>query len=147
MKKKLNEADIVNELKGGSLFFSRNPDEAEAPPAAPAQGDQPEDTFTRNPENTKTRKHETMFPRLVEGTETRAAFDINVQPTAKYTSLFATEELEALDDLKTALRRQYGIKATKIDLIRYAIHHLIEDYRSQGDQSIVLERLKKKLPR
>ncbi len=71
-------------------------------------------------------------------------FDLNDPPFQKANFLFTNQEFEALEDLKLDLRRTYDVKASKQDLARCAIHQLIEDYRQQGEASVVVRRLKSK---
>ena len=72
-------------------------------------------------------------------------FDISLKPYRKDSFLFTDEEFEALEDLKTQLRRQYDLKATKNDLARCALEYLLEDYESNKDNSIIVTRLKTKV--
>jgi hypothetical protein len=58
--------------------------------------------------------------------------------------LFTSEEWEGLEDLKFALRRAYGLDATKNDLARCAMHVLIEDFQAKGADSIAVQRLSRK---
>jgi hypothetical protein len=71
-------------------------------------------------------------------------FDLQRTPLWKTTFVFTEEELEALEDLKLELRRRFALKATKNDLIRCALHALIEDHRRQGERSSTLKRLRSK---
>ena len=71
-------------------------------------------------------------------------FDLNDKPYRKDSFLFTTEEFEALEDLKLELRRKLDLRATKNDLARCAIHHLIEDYKRHKDGSLVVRRLRTK---
>jgi hypothetical protein len=154
MKKKLHTDAIVNELKGASLFFQRE----DTPP--PSQEEQQElenprkrgnvDPHIRG--NTETRIHGNTDPRkhgnaeLDEGDRVAEplGFDINQTPTSKYTLAFTMAELEALDDLKVNLRKIYGLKAPKIDIIRSALHHILKDYKANGETSIVVTRIREK---
>jgi hypothetical protein len=71
-------------------------------------------------------------------------FDLQRTPLWKTTFVSTEEELEAIEDLKLELRRRFALKATKNDLIRCALHMLIEDYRRQGEGSFAMKRLRNK---
>jgi hypothetical protein len=55
---------------------------------------------------------------------------------------FAQDELDALRDIEYELEVQRGIRATKNDIVRLSINHLIDDYRQRGDDSLLVEVLK-----
>lgn len=71
--------------------------------------------------------------------------DLNETSYRKDSFLFTDSEFEALEDLKLALRRRHGLPATKNDIARAALHHIVEDYHRNGDRSIVVSRLRRKL--
>ena len=58
--------------------------------------------------------------------EVSPSFDLDHKPYRKDSFLFTGEEFEALEDVKIELRRTYDVRATKNDLARLAVHHLIE---------------------
>jgi len=62
-------------------------------------------------------------------------------PTESYGLYFTVEELEALDDLKRDLRKQFGLKVTKRALMRHALHELAEDYYGQKAACFIVRRL------
>lgn len=71
----------------------------------------------------------------------RTAFDLEDQPLYKSSFLFTQEEQEALEDLKLELSREHGDKVFKNDLIRAAIHMLVEDYRAHAQDSFVMRKI------
>ncbi len=71
-------------------------------------------------------------------------FDINGKPYRKDSFLFTDEEFEALEDLKTDLRRKYDLKATKNDIARSAMQNLFKDFYQHKGESFVVQNLKKK---
>ena len=75
---------------------------------------------------------------------TAARFDLANLPLYKASYVFTQEELEALDDLKLELRRELDSKVTKNDLIRAALHMLIEDYAANGERSYACRKARKK---
>ncbi len=68
-------------------------------------------------------------------------FDIGTEPYTQATFKFTDDELYALDDLKRDLNRQRELKTTKQNLVRYAVHRLVEDYEQNGDESWLVQRL------
>ena len=72
------------------------------------------------------------------------AFDINERPYRQNTYAFTDEELNALEDMKITIRRNLGLDVTKNDLVRCAIHGLIEEFNRLGSSSSVLNRLRKR---
>lgn len=75
-----------------------------------------------------------------------AEFDINESPVKKETYVFTLAEAFALEDLKRDLRRTFDLKASKQDLLRCALHLLVEDYQKRAGDSHVVKRFKKKSP-
>ncbi|MCL5959433.1 MAG: hypothetical protein M1358_08980 [Chloroflexi bacterium] len=71
-------------------------------------------------------------------------FDLSEEPLYKASFLFTQEELEALEDLKLELRREYDTKVTKNALIRAALHILLEDHAANGKRSYASRKILKK---
>ncbi len=77
--------------------------------------------------------------------EAGEALDLNQVPHRKDSFLFTEGEFEALEDLKLELRRKHGLRAaTKNDIARASLHHIVEDYQRNPERSIVVSRLKRK---
>jgi hypothetical protein len=72
-------------------------------------------------------------------------FDLADEALYQASFVFTQEELEALEDLKIELKRELDTKVTKNDLIRSALHMLVEDYRTNGERADVYRRLCAKL--
>jgi hypothetical protein len=94
------------------------------------------------------RKQATLEPRIL-GTleiaeEERPMFDITAVAYHSNTFAFTDEELEALEDVKTELRRRQDLRVSKYDLIRCGLHCLLEDYRRNGETSFAVRRLSKR---
>src|SRR5215211_7458919 len=68
-------------------------------------------------------------------------FDIGTEPYSQATFKFTDDELYALDDLKRDLNRQRELKITKQNLVRYAVHRLVEEYDQNGDDSWLVQQL------
>jgi hypothetical protein len=75
-------------------------------------------------------------------------FDLNLPTEKSHTFAFTFEELWALEEVKTGLSRLLGLdqRITKIDIIRCALHMIVDDYRQHGEQSFIVERFKNKKP-
>jgi hypothetical protein len=68
-------------------------------------------------------------------------FDIGAEPYSQATFKFTDDELYALDDLKRDLNRQRELKTTKQNLVRFAVHRLVEEYEQNGDESWLVKQL------
>jgi hypothetical protein len=141
MKKKPDVQKVANELAGGSVFFQK-------PPAAPATPPAKKETtgihtFPRFRGNVESPPLPDQAKRRIAKIKT---LDINNLATNKYTLAFTEDELEALDDLKTELRRTYGLKVAKNDIVRCGLHAAFKDYQQHGDASSLLAILRKKKP-
>jgi hypothetical protein len=97
------------------------------------------------------RKEGTLEPRnqgkTAESVLGSYTFDINKRGYRQNTYAFTDDELEALEDLSIHLRRKLAVDATKNDLVRCAIHGLVDDFKKHGDDSAVVHKLRRKLPR
>jgi hypothetical protein len=76
-----------------------------------------------------------------------SGFDLNIAPYKNDTFIFTNEELYAIEDLKTELKRKLDLKTTKYDIVRCAIHCLMEDYQQRGEESHIVQRVRKKQAR
>jgi hypothetical protein len=105
----------------------------------------------RNLENLEPRKQVSKEPRKQGTLENPATdgsgFDLAITPYKNDTFLFTNEELYAIEDLKTDLKRKLDLKTTKYDIVRCAIHCLMEDYQQRGEESYIVQRVRKKQAR
>lgn len=62
-------------------------------------------------------------------------FDLDEKPFHKHSYLLTQGELEAIQDLQIELSRELDAKVTKNDLVRCALHMLIEDYAKDEKRS------------
>ena len=83
------------------------------------------------------------FGRLTQPTE-EAAFELDNEALYKATFTFTEEELFALDNLKVELHHDLDKKVTKYDLVRAALHMMVEDYRKDPKASYVSTKLARK---
>ena len=98
----------------------------------------------RTPAPVKPQKRATVKPATAEEKE----FDLNLPTEKSHTFAFTFEELWALEEVKTGLSRLLGLdlRITKIDIIRCALHMIVDDYRKHGEQSFIVDRFKNKRP-
>ena len=143
MRKSRPDPDkLANELAGASAFFKRpTPTPAEQPPALPAS-----EPATPSELTTDTRKRVPTATPEVKAKPATEAFDLNHQPTTKYTLMFTEDELEALDDAKTHLRRRHGLKVAKNDLVRCGLYHILASLDDPNQADPILDLLKSKKP-
>ena len=164
MKKKLNTQVIANELRTGSAFFRHVREQTDTPPppagdAIPllpvaedqlASDEKQGTTETWERGDTDTRKQGTVDARKPGSPEVRESAAPEIAPSfhlgrvahLKYTLAFREEELDALEDVKLALRRQYDVRASKTDIVRLGLHELIQDFYRNKAGSVLVERLK-----
>jgi hypothetical protein len=98
----------------------------------------------RTPAPLKPQKRATVKPAAAEA----KGFDLNLPTEKSHTFAFTFEELWALEEVKTGLSRLLGLdqRITKIDIIRCALHMIVDDYRQHGEQSFIVDRFKNKKP-
>jgi hypothetical protein len=99
----------------------------------------------RKAASVKPQKRRTVEPAAAEA----KGFDLNLPTEKSHTFAFTFEELWALEDLKTGLSRLIGldVRITKIDIIRSALHIILDDYRKRGEASLIVARIKTKKAR
>lgn len=148
MTKKLNEAAIVNELTGHSLYFRPPAADQLSPspravaalpiPATPA-------SHTASPAEVP-QPDATDVPASASGPGlAQAALDLGDMPYRKFTCLLTPAEHRALDLLKIELSAKLDGTITKENLARCAIHYLVEDCKQHGEQSAILAPLRAKV--
>ena len=82
--------------------------------------------------------------RFVPASLASSTFDLDDEALYKASYVFTIRELEALEDLKLELKRELDSKVTKNDLVRAALHMLVEDYRDKDQQSYVYRKIKRR---
>ncbi len=135
MKKKLNEASIINELKGSSLFFTPPPLTPEKQAVEPSVKTDKSTTIFEKPDTVIPRHHDTVPSRYHDTIQTvrKAVKEIGKEAA---THRFTVQEKNALAEL-IYLYRQQGIKTTENEIARIALNYLIADYRQSGKESIL----------
>ena len=79
-----------------------------------------------------------------EQLSTLPLFDVNEEPTRKDTYWITDGEFEILEDVKRELRRKFGLKVTKGELVRCSLHLLNTLYQKDGEASTIVQSLKRK---
>ena len=143
MKKKLDTEAITNELAGSVFFPSRMQE--------PTQHESGEQKGSDTTHGTMTpRHHDTMQP---SNRDTRLPLteDDMIEAVRKAvkqigkeaaTHRFTLEEKQLLADIEYTYRRQ-GIRTSENEITRIAINYFAEDYRKNGENSLLAKVLKK----
>jgi hypothetical protein len=155
MKKKLNVDSIQSELRGGSAFFPgyKSPDSPASNSAEPTRAatvDKPptkKNIAERAQSNRDTvipRHHDTMVSSNRDTTQPTQEIDIFevVRKAVKQigkeaaTHRFTLEEKNLLADIEYTYKRR-GIRTSENEVTRIAINYIIEEYRQNGEESIL----------
>jgi len=149
MKKRLNEEQISNELRGGSLYFAPR----QNPPIDQGKNKVPRNvTLSPKPQGDMVTKGQGDKPTWHPVTkapshhpQANGAAKPALEPPLSEREYFrcSIEEVEAIEDLKTQLRRDLGIHTSKQDIERFAVKRAIEEYRERGEQSHLVTVLRK----
>ena len=147
MPKKLNEDAILNELHGQSLFFkpkkeAQENEQLSPTPVAvpPAEVKKPTPAIEPAPsrDTTTPRYRDTVIPRqgdtIIESTR-RAVKQFGKEAA---THRFTLEEKKSLK----AIEHEYsekGIRTSENEITRIAINYIVEDYKDNGNNSILAQ--------
>jgi len=160
MKKKLNVDSIQSELHGGSAFFpgyksqaspplKEDPVQAERVNMPPKEKKQSVKAQT-NPDTMTPRHHDTTVSRYHNTTTPEQDSDIFevVRKAVKQlgkeaaTHRFTLTEKNLLADIEYTYKRK-GIRTSENEITRISINYIIEDYRKNGEESILAKILKR----
>ena len=150
MKKTLDTTAIVNELSGQSVFFPTykrdSKQEAEKDTGVSARKieqkkpvQQEVNSEERYRDTTIPRNHDTTVPDNDIFELTRKAVKQIGKEAA--THRFTLEEKNMLADIEYSYRRQ-GIRTSENEIARIAVNYLAQDYRKNGENSILAKILK-----
>lgn len=170
MKKKLNEASIVNELRGESAYFP-NANVAETATATEGEAEEEQITVAAKPRKRSLRAAKappTADLASEPAMDAMATFAADLPASAEIDNTtapqqmvegirkavkrlgkeatfcrFTQEEKNALADIIYTYKRS-GIRTSENEVIRIAVNWLLENYHSDGKNSVlasVLERL------
>ena|SRR5438132_6163357 len=161
MKKKLNVDSIQSELRGGSAFFPgyKSPDSPTAPSEkiekiepvdSPSKKNNPAKRPQTSSDTTTPRHHDTTVSRNHDTTTPSHSTDIfevvrkaviQIGKEAA-THRFTLEEKNLLADIEYTYKRR-GIRTSENEVTRIAINYIIEEYRQNGEESILAKILKR----
>lgn len=82
-----------------------------------------------------TRAPGTPDPARLEGAASRMAEPAYVNAAFR----FSAEELDALDDTVYDLKKKYGARLTKQDIMRLSLANLLGDYETNGGESVLAQ--------
>jgi hypothetical protein len=126
---KLDENAMLSELSGSAFFRGRTP-------AAPTIAQ------STNAESA----HAPITPRqkapITESAH--APFDLSKKPTEKRGHRFVIEEIWAIEDVKAELNREMDLGVSQEDIVRAGVHFVIDDYRKNKQNSILVKMVTKK---
>jgi hypothetical protein len=160
MKKKLNVENIQSELHGGSAFFpgyksADSPPPKEEPVQAervtmPPKEKKPAVKPRASRDTTVSRHHDTTVSRYHDTTTPEQDSDIfevvrkAVRQLGKEaaTHRFTLAEKNLLADIEYTYKRE-GIRTSENEITRISINYIIEDYRQNGEESILAKILKR----
>jgi hypothetical protein len=164
-KKKLDVTTITNELRGQSVFFPTKPpissqEQVQVPRPSPVpEVQQPEEpkkhhlptnnnadhthdtVIPRHHDTMQPSNHDAMIPLLEDNTFEVVRKAVKQIGKEAATHRFTLEEKNLLADIEYTYRRQ-GIRTSENEITRIAINYFIEDYRKNGEQSILAKILK-----
>jgi hypothetical protein len=161
MKKKLNVDSIQSELRGGSAFFPGYKSQ-DSPTSVPEEDKPVETVGTPAEENNHVERPQvstdTMIPRHHDTTVSRNHDTITPPPDTDIfevvrkavkqigkeaaTHRFTLEEKNLLADIEYTYKRR-GIRTSENEITRIAINYVIEEYRRNGEESILAKILKR----
>jgi hypothetical protein len=137
MKQKLNITGVMNELRGQSAFFPPRPaDKSKEHPSQEADTVIPRHHDTMQPSN-----HETTLPDQDERIEEKVRKAVKQIGKEAATHRFTLEEKNALADIEYSYKRQ-GIRTSENEITRIAMNYFVEDYRLNGENSLLAKVLK-----
>jgi hypothetical protein len=159
MKKKLNETDIENELRGASLFFQRSAtteDKEVSEPKPRRRGTRPSKLAApaativaevEAPAESKVGLADTASSMASSTPDLDHPIEIirkNVKRLGKEATFcrFTQEEKNALGDIIYTYKRS-GIRTSENEVVRIAINWLLENHRSDGQNSVLAQVLDK----
>jgi hypothetical protein len=141
MSKKLNIGSITNELTEGSAFFRPHkpqPPKIEAKPPPPPAIIKP----NKQEGNEDSRKASILASTLANKTAIEAIRKSVKHPGKEVTFVRLTnKEKEQLGDIVYTYKKQ-GIKTSENEIARIGLNQLVEDYKTNGQNSTLAKVLK-----
>jgi hypothetical protein len=113
-----------------------------APAPTQVEKPRPERSETTRSPAKRPESHSALSAKVTPDAPKRPNFDLEDEALYKATFAFTQPELEALEDLKLEFRRDHDTKVTKNDVVRTAVHMLVEDHASSKQSSYISRKLK-----
>ena len=143
-KKNLNADGLLNELKGGSSFFPSKPEEPAAepsqiPPPPVRETHMPTKTTAREESNQASLQASNHASMQALSTEALESIRKIVKNPGKEDVLYVRltkGEKDKLADVIYTYKRQ-GVRTSDTEVVRVAINTLLEDYKSNGEKSLL----------
>ena len=166
MKKKLDETSIANELRGASLFFHKSADvedEKDAPEIQPQAKPRRRTATPKQAVTPTTATNAVTETPVARAAQTEAQQEViaavsptpgqaelvetirkNVKRLGKESTVyrFTPEEKSALADIVYTYKRN-GVRTSENEVIRIAMNWLLENYQTDGKNSILARVLDK----
>lgn len=120
------------------LFAPEKPAAPSAMPPSSTKAEKPKSQGDPPPPGASTKTVALKVP-----TAPLPRFDLTEEPLYKASFVFTQGELEGLEDLKLELKRQLDTKVTKNNLIRAALHMLLEDHSTNAQRSYASRKIRK----
>ncbi|MGI8485028.1 MAG: hypothetical protein ACR2OU_12290 [Thermomicrobiales bacterium] len=133
---------VANELMGASSFFKKTLPESivtPSPVVTPVVVAPTPEPLSNNSVVASRRRGVVSSP-----TSDSRAFDINRETSSRDSLRLATDETNAIEALRSALKCDHDLAVSKNDICRVALHALLEDFTAKGDRSQAIHRLKAK---
>lgn len=165
MSKRLDESSMVNELKGGSLFFQQGENfraqgvsptslttneslrQAQAIPqvsnpveedGAQLENSSEPHTQTPIPESTQASSNASMHARTMENVIDEIRKTVKAIGKSELYVRLTPEEKNHIVDIVYTYKRQ-GVKTSENEVSRIALNYLIGDYQANGQASILAQ--------
>lgn len=153
-------SDLVSKSSPGPLdqqLFGPPPPVRTSTPAQQEASQRHKDVKTQRPQDIKTSSHQdtktpfrqdVITPRQQDVNVSRQqavkTYNINDETFERETVRLAKAEQRAVEQLKLSLRELLDITVGKNDIFRAGLHMLLEDFRTNGEQSEIVSRLREK---
>lgn len=133
-KKRVNTAALANELREGSVFFQ--------PPSPTVQEvEKPKEEAVNSDDTMTPRNHDTVIPRYQDRLVELLRAAVKKFGKEAATHRFTPEEKQAIAEVVFTYGRQ-GVRTSENEISRIGVNFLIEDYKQNGENSILHKVLK-----
>jgi hypothetical protein len=134
-KKVLNTHSVINELKGQSAFFKREPE-----PEHPAAEKPRPAVISQTNKETRKLASKQPYQEPTQENSLQPSGPIKPEFYRKQTFEFTKDDMYFLDDAKLACKRRYGFRTTKNDIVRTALEFLKKDLETNKETSFLVRK-------